>query len=180
MEVGFGLEVERSGAKDGGVKPGPGFGRSDGASVEVAGGSGPAGGGKAAPGGAFAFGEIDERVARKRHGRGPVGLGAEEGAVLVGPLADGREVIVVGELGEGTAPIVADGGGVFGGVGGKGGQVGQEIVTAALAEFVEEVGGPIGAFVFERVAEDGVGRILAEGLGEAVADGLEVVRNGGA
>src|ERR1035438_10750313 len=109
------------------MEPGPGFGRSDGAAVEVAGGSGPAGGGEAAPGGAFAFGEIDERVARKRHGRGAVGLGAEEGAVLVRPLADGSEVIVVGELGEGAAPIVADGGGVFDGVGGKGGQVRQEI-----------------------------------------------------
>ena len=96
----------------------------------------------------------------------------------MGPVVDLGEVVFVDELGEGAAVVVAD---FFGGGGAAGdefGEVGEEVVAAALAELGGEGGGPVGAVGFERVGEDGVGRGGAEGAEQGFADGLEVGGDG--
>ena len=170
MQVGLGLHVEGRGAEDRGVQPGPGLGRRHGTVVEMARGSGPAGGGEVTPLRALAFGQVDERTAGERHGRDAVGLGAEFRAVLFGPLVQGREVVAVGQFGERLAPIVANGGSLVADVAGERGQVRREIVAAEFAELVEEIAGPIGVVDFQAVAEDGVGRGLRERLEHRLAD----------
>ena len=159
VQVGLGFHVERGGAEDRRVQPRPGFGRGDGTVVEMAGGGGPAGGGEGAPLRSFAFGKADQGVAR--HGdRGiAVGLGAEKRAVFGGPFVDRREVVFVDELGEGFAPVVADGESLVADVSGEGGEVRREVVAAALLKLGEEVGRPVGGIDFQAVAEDGVGRV---------------------
>ncbi len=178
VDVGLGLHVERGGAEDGGVEPGEGFAGGDVVAEEVIGGGGPAQGGEGAPVCAFAFGQGDEALAGEGDGGFAVGLGAELGVVGGGPVVDLGEVVFVDELGEGLAPVVAD---FFGGGGASGdelGEVGDEIVAAALAELGGEVGGPVGAVGFEGVGEDGVGWGGAEGFDERVADGFEVGGDG--
>ena len=48
--------------------------------------------------------------------------------------------------------------------------MGDEVVAAALEEFGGEVGGPVGAVDFERVGEDGVRGLVAEGVEEGCGD----------
>ena len=93
-------------------------------------------------------------------------------------LVDRGEVVFGNEFGEGLAPVVADGLGFGGASGGQFGEVGDEVVASTLLEFGWEVGGPVGAVDFERVGEDGVGGLIAEGfeerggyVGEVFVDG---------
>ena len=82
--------------------------------------------------------------------------------VIVGPLGDGLEVVVVAEFGEGLAPVVADGEYIIaGGVVGEGGDVGKQVVAAALLEFGEEVAGPVGVVDLEESLKMAVGGVLA-------------------
>ena len=95
-----------------------------------------------------------------------------------GPVIDLSQVVFVDKFGEGLAPVVPY---LLGGGGASGdefGEVGDEIVAAALAEFGGEVGGPVGSVGFEGVGEDGVGRGVAEGFDEGFADGFEVGGDG--
>ena len=52
------------------------------------------------------------------------------------------------------------------------GEVGEEIVASAFAEFGGEVGGPVGSVGFEGVGEDGVGWGGSEGFDEGFAYGF--------
>ena len=87
-----------------------------------------------------------------------------------GPVIDLSQVVFVDEFGEGLAPVVPYLVGGGGATGDEFGEVGDEIVAAALEEFGGEGGGPVGAVGFERVGEDGVGRGVAEGFEEGFAD----------
>ena len=80
--------------------------------------------GRCAPLRALAFGQIHQRVARQRHRRDAVGLRPQPRAVLLRPLAQRREIIVVGEFAQGLAPIVADGAGLLADVAGERGRYG--------------------------------------------------------
>ncbi len=178
VDVGFGLHVQRGGAEDGGVEPGKGFARGDVVVEDVVGGGGPAEGGPGAPLRAFAFCEGYEVLGGEVYGGLAVGLGAELGVVGVGPVIDLDEVVFVDEFGEGFAVVVAD---LVGGGGASGdelGEVGEEVVAAALLEFGGKCGGPVCAVGFEGVGEDGVRRGGAEGFDEGFADGFEVGGNG--
>src|SRR5438552_10631753 len=100
--------------------------------------------------------------------------------VLLGPGAQRLEVILLAQLAQRKAPIVADGAGLFSGLSNKRGQVGPQIVAAPLLEFGEEVGSPIRVVDFQRVAEDGVGRRLRQRLQQRLAYRLQMPLNGGA
>src|SRR5713101_5370290 len=91
-----------------------------------------------------------------------------------GPVIDLSQVVFVDQFGEGLAPIVPY---LLGGGGASGyklGEVGEEIVAAALLEFGGEDGGPVGSVGFEGVGEDGVGWSVTEGFDEGFAYGFEV------
>ena len=172
MQVGFGFHIERRGAEDGRVQPCPGFGRRDGAPVEMTGGRRPARGRKLAPLPAFAFGQIHQRVARKAHRRCAVGLRAEPRAVPCGPFVDRRQVIFIDQFSQRLAPVVADRGAFFADVAGERGKIRRQIVTAAAAEFIQEIGRPIRAVDFQAVAKDRVRRVRDQGVQQRLADGV--------
>ena len=75
-----------------------------------------------------------------------------------GPVIDLSQVVLVNKFGQSLAPVVPYVVGCGGSTGDELGEVGDEIVAAALEEFGGEVGGPVGSVGFERVGEDGVGR----------------------
>ena len=108
MQVRLGLHVERRGAEHRRMQPRPRFRRSHRTLVEMARRRSPACGRSLPPLRAFAFGQIHQRVARKTHRRRAVSLRAEQRAMRLGPFADGRQVILVGQFGERLSPIVAD------------------------------------------------------------------------
>ena len=81
-----------------------------------------------------------------------------------GPVIDLSQVVFVDKFGESLAPVVPYLVGGGGSSGDEFGQVGDEIVAAALEELGREVGGPVGAVGFERVGEDGVGGVSPKAL----------------
>src|ERR1035437_1465536 len=70
-------------------------------SVEVTGRGRPSRGGEAPPLRPFAFGQIHQRIARKRHRRYPVGLRTESRPMLFRPCRHGRGGGFVAGFGEG-------------------------------------------------------------------------------
>ena len=91
-----------------------------------------------------------------------------------GPVIDLSQVVFVDEFGEGLAPVVPYFLGCGAASGDEFGEVGDEIVAAALLEFGWEVGGPVGSVGFERVGKNCVGWGVAEGFDERFAYGFEV------
>ena len=178
VKVGFGLHVERRGAKCGRVQPGPGLGGGDVAAEEVSGGGGPARVREFAPhvdgGLAFAFGQVRVAVAGKRDGRIAVALRAQQRAVLACPGVHRLQEALVRQFGQRPAPVVADGRGVRAGVADQRGQVRREIVTAARCET-----GPANRASSRIRRLPGCRRRRrkadgAEGLQQPVADGVQM------
>jgi len=81
-----------------------------------------------------------------------------------GEVGERSEVVFADEIGKGLSPVVADGFGLGCASGEEFGQVGDEVVAAALLEFCGEIGGPVGAVDFQGIGEDGVGWVVAEGV----------------
>ena len=177
--VGFSFHIERGGAEGGGMQPGPGLGGGDVAVVEMACGCGPTGEGELTPSRAFSFGEVGEGFVGESDGGFAVSLRAEEGVVGFGELGQWREVVFADEIGEGLAPVVADGFGLRGASCEEFGEVRDEVVAAALSELSREIGGPVGAVDFKGVGEDGVGRLIAEGVDQGRGDVLKMLIDGG-
>src|ERR1700684_4547483 len=104
----------------------------------------------------FALRQIDERVARESDSGRAVTLRAEPRVMLARPGVQRREIVLVDQFGQRSAPVVATVGSVGSGPGYELRQVRRQVVTAALAEFVEKVRRPIGLIYLEAVAEDRV------------------------
>ena len=79
--------------------------------------------------------------------------------VRFGELRDGREVVFADQLGERFAPVVADGVSFRRSAGKELGQMRDEVVAAALEEFLGQIRCPVGAFDFQRVGENGIRRL---------------------
>ena len=58
--------------------------------------------------------------------------------------------------------------------------MGAQIVFAPVLKLFEKLWAPVGAIVFETVAEDRVGRIVAERREQFVTDGMEMIFDCGA
>ena len=131
---------------------------------------------KRAPARSFlALGQIDTTGAGKGHGRSTVGLRAEQGVVLVGPFGDWLEVVLVAQFAESKAPIVADGSGLFADVFVRGrADKESDRSRGACGIRCRKSRGPIGAVDFEAVAEDGVRRMVGEGIQQLVANRLQM------
>ncbi len=63
-------------------------------------------------------------------------------------------------------------------VAGQRGQIGRQIVSAALLKLLQEIAGPVRAVDFQAVAEDGIRRILAHRLQHRFADEFQMVIDG--
>ena len=88
---------------------------------------------------------------------------AELGVIRFGPCMNRLEKGVVRHLGKSKTPVVTDCGCFRADVFDESKKMGTKIVSSAPLEFVEQGGTPIGAVIFKTVAEDGVGRVVAEG-----------------
>ena len=178
VDVGLGFHVEGGGAEDGGMEPGEGLTGGDVVAEEVVGRGGPAECGKLAPLWTLSFREGDQALTCKANSWFTICLRAKLGVMREGPVIDLSQVVFVDQFGEGSAPVVPDGLCGRCASGGEFGEVGEQVVAAALAEFGGEVGGPVGSVGFEGVGEDGVGRGGSEGFDEWGAYGLEVMGDG--
>src|SRR4029077_3733390 len=110
--------------------------------------------------------------------RKTVGLRAQQRVMGLRPGAQRRKKALVGELGQCLAPVVTDRSGFRRGVAGSAcdeqGQMRREVVAAASLEFSKQVGRPVGAVIFETVAEHGVWRLIGKGGHQAVTDGAKM------
>src|SRR5437016_2220804 len=100
--------------------------------------------------------------------------------MLLREFAKRREVSLVGKFGQGLAPIVSNIRRFFANVANQSWQVWREIVSAALAKFVEQIAGPVRSVNFQAVAEHSVGRVFAKGLQHGLAGMLQMVFDCGA
>ncbi len=173
--VGLGLHVERRGRESGRIQPGPGLGRDHRAPVQVAGGRREAGEGEGAVLRPLAFRQCDQAVARHRDSRIAIRLRAEQGLASPGPVIHRGEVALVHQFRLGQRPVALERARLLALAMKDRRQVRQNVVAAALPEFLGEVGGPVAAVDLEAVREHRVGRLLAEGLQQRFGHGLEVV-----
>ena len=110
---------------------------------------------------AFALRQIDERS---------VALRAEPRVMLARPCIQGRQIVLVDELGQRAAPVVAQVGGLRRGPGREFRQMRRQVVAAARAKLVEEVWRPVGLVYFQAVAEDRVGNVFPASLNEWIGE----------
>src|SRR5271156_474908 len=145
----------------------------------MAGGGGPAGGGELPPLRALALGGIDERIAGERNSGISVALRAEESVMRGGPVADRLQVVFVDQFGERLTPVMAHGEGFFAGVGGEEfRKVRQQIISTALTKLLQKAGSPVATVDLERIAENGVWWMIAEGGDELVRHIVQMVVDG--
>ncbi len=154
IAIGFGFQVQRCCPEGRRMNPGPGFCRSDGLAVQVAGGGGPARWAESSPVRIFALRKIHQPVAGKGHRGLAISLATKLRAVSPCPLPERHQVVAVGKVRERTAPVAADGRGLGAGIAHQCQEMGPQVVAAPPAEFFHQVRSPVGPVDFQAVAED--------------------------
>ena len=144
VDVGLGLHVQRNGAEDRRVQPGKGLAGADVVAEDVVGGGGPAQRGEGAPLRAFPFGELRDVLAGEANRRLTIGLRAELRVMGGGPVGHLLQIVLVDQFGQRLAVVVADGVGLGRSSGDQLGQVGNQVVAAALLELLGQLRGPVG------------------------------------
>ncbi len=97
--------------------------------------------------------------------------------MLARPGVQWRQIVLIDQLGQRAAPVVAQVGGLRRDTCHEFWQVRRQVVTAALAEFVEKIRRPIGLVHFQAVAENRVRDVCPAGLDQRIGDGLQMVLN---
>src|SRR6185369_13366603 len=127
---------------------------------------------------ALAFRQVHKPVARERDRRESISLGTQLSLVLLSPRFHGLEEVIIGHLCERSAPIIANCGGIRSSIHDEREQMRTKIITPSPLKLLKERRTPVGSVIFQAVAENGVGWLVAECREKDIANCVKVIFGG--